>query len=123
MNIEQTENYYKVPFFIWTNYEQPEQEVELTSLNFLSEYTLEQAGITLTPYEKFLKDFREHIPAINSVGYYSKTVCGFRKLSEATGEEAEWIQKYRILQYNSMFDSKNRSKVFFPYITEQKKEE
>ena len=123
LNIEQTENYYKVPFFIWTNYEQPEQEVELTSLNFLSEYTLEQAGITLTPYEKFLKDFREHIPAINSVGYYSKTVCGFRKLSEATGEEAEWIQKYRILQYNSMFDSKNRSKVFFPYITEQKKEE
>ena len=40
----------------------------------------------------------------------------FKHLEEATGEEAEWIDRYQILQYNNMFDKKKQSKVFFPYL-------
>ena len=119
LTLEETENYYKVPFFVWTNYDTQEETVDITSLNFLSSYTLERAGIELTPYERFLKDFREVIPAINSVAYYSKEVGGYRFIKDATGEEAEWIQKYKILQYNSMFDTDHRSEVFFPYIEDE----
>ncbi len=118
LTLEETQNYYKVPFFVWTNYDTAEETVDLTSLNFLSSYTLERAGIELTPYEKFLKDFREVIPAINSVSYYSAKDGCYRYIKDATGEEAEWIKKYEILQYNSMFDTKHRSEVFFPYIKE-----
>ena len=37
------------------------------------------------------------------------------QIEDAMGDEAEWIHKYQILQYNSMFDEENRSNKFFPY--------
>ena len=37
-------------------------------------------------------------------------------VDEATGDEAKWIKAYNILQYNSMFDEKNRSSLLFPYL-------
>ena len=58
----------------------------------------------------------ETIPAINSRGYYSKSAGGFLHIEEATGEEADWIRNYNILQYNNMFDKKEKSEVFFPYL-------
>ena len=77
--------------------------------------TLERAGLSLPPYNQFLSDLQEKIPAINSRGCYSKSAGGFVHLNEVTGEEAEWINKYQILQYNDMFDGKDRSTLFFPY--------
>ena len=111
---DELENLYKVPFFIWTNYDTPEETVDITSLNFLSTMALERAGIELPAYHKFLADMMEQVPAINSRGYYSKKKGGFLHISEAEGKEAEWIRQYHILQYNSMFDRFKRSDFFFP---------
>lgn len=110
---------YTVPFFIWTNYESEEETVEITSLNFLSALALERAGIELPAYNQFLLDMMEVVPAINSRGYYSKSAGAFLHLDEATGEEAEWIRDYEILQYNGMFDKKEQSGIFFPYLREE----
>lgn len=115
LTMEELEDLYKVPFFIWTNYDSTEKTVDITSLDFLSTMALEQAGIDLPAYNQFLADMMEEVPAINSRGYYSKSEGAFLHLDEAEGEEAEWIQNYNILQYNSMFDKKNRSDLFFPY--------
>jgi phosphoglycerol transferase MdoB-like AlkP superfamily enzyme len=112
---DELEALYTVPFFIWTNYDTPEETVEITSLNFLSTLTLERAGIELPAYNQFLADMMEVVPAINSRGYYSKTQGSYLHVDDATGEEREWIRRYEILQYNSMFDKKGRSNVFFPY--------
>jgi phosphoglycerol transferase MdoB-like AlkP superfamily enzyme len=112
---DELEALYTVPFFIWTNYDTPEETVEITSLNFLSTLTLERAGIELPAYNRFLADMMEVVPAINSRGYYSKTQGSYLHVDDATGEEREWIRRYEILQYNSMFDKKGRSNVFFPY--------
>lgn len=116
---DELENLYKVPFFIWTNYDTPEETVDITSLNFLSTMALERAGISLPPYNRFLAQMSEKVPAINSRGYYSETEGKFLHIDEAQGEEAEWIRQYRILQYNSMFDRKGRSQVFFPYYQQK----
>lgn len=110
---------YTVPFFIWTNYESEEETVEITSLNFLSTMALARAGLKLPPYNQFLSDMMEVVPAINSRGYYSKSEGRFKHLEEATEEEAEWIHDYEILQYNNMFDRKGKSDVFFPYLTDK----
>lgn len=115
LTMEELEDLYKVPFFIWTNYDSTEKTVDITSLDFLSTMALEQAGIALPAYNQFMADMMEEVPAINSRGYYSKSEGAFLHLDEAEGEEAEWIQNYNILQYNSMFDKKNRSDLFFPY--------
>ena len=113
---DEIEKLYTVPFYIWTNYETEAKTVDITSLNYLSTMTLERANIDLPAYNQFLADMMEVVPAINSRGYYSKTAGGFLHIDEASGEEAEWIKNYNILQYNSMFDEKNKSSLFFPYI-------
>lgn len=119
LNLQQLQNLYTVPFFIWTNYESEEEEVPLSSLNYLATLALEKAGLPLPAYNQFLADMMEEIPAINSKGYYSVSEGKFKYLSKAEGEEAEWIHKYEVLQYNNIFDNKEKSEIFFPYITEQ----
>lgn len=104
---------YSVPFFIWANFDIPEQEVECTSLNYLSRYLLEAAGLPLSPLHSFLKDMEQHIPAINTYGYYSRQSGTYLPFSDAEGEEAQWLENYACLQYNSLFDSENKSEVFF----------
>ena len=113
---DELEDLYTIPFFIWTNYESTEVELPITSINYLSTLALERAGIELPAYNQFLADMMETIPAINSRGYYSKSAGGFLHIEEATGEEADWIRNYNILQYNNMFDKKEKSEVFFPYL-------
>jgi hypothetical protein len=39
-------------------------------------------------------------------------------VEDAMGEEYLWISKYQSIQYNSLFDEKNISEVFFPYMQE-----
>ena len=115
LSLEELEALYTVPFFIWTNYPSEAENVPITSINYLSTMTLERAGLELPAYNRFLDDMQNVIPAINSRGYYSLEKGEYQHLEDASGEEARWIQKYRILQYNSMFDQKNRSALFFPY--------
>lgn len=115
---DELEDLYTVPFFIWTNYDSKEAEMEITSFNFLSTMALERAGIALPAYHQFLAELQEVIPAINSRGYYSKSQGRYLHLEEATGVEAEWIEKYEILQYNNMFDRKGQSTLFFPYLNQ-----
>jgi hypothetical protein len=112
---DELEALYTVPFFIWTNYNSPEETVEITSLNFLATKALQRAGIALPAYNQFLSDMESVVPAINSGGYYSLENGCYLHLEDATGEEAEWIQNYNILQYNGMFDKKRKSELFFPY--------
>lgn len=104
---------YKVPFFIWANYDIDEQYIECTSLNYLSRYLVDACGFELTPYYSFLKNMEKTIPALNSLGYYSKEKGGFVSYEEASGREAKILNEYSILQYNNLFDSQNRSNVFF----------
>jgi len=100
---EGTMEKHKVPFFIWTNYDTPEEEVELTSLNFLPVLMLKKAGIGLTPYFSYLDALSEKIPAINFYGYNTVTDRKIRRVSEAQGEEYDLINEYRVLQYKNLF--------------------
>lgn len=87
--------------------------LELTSLNYLSNYIYKAAGLELPAYNQFLEDVRQVIPAINSKGYYSLARGEMISIAEAEGIEAEALQKYLILQYNSLYDSKYRSETLF----------
>ena len=119
LTLEQLEDLYTVPFFIWTNYDTPEETIEITSLNFLSTMALERAGLDLPPYHQFMADLMEVVPAINARGYYSLDKGRYMHVEDAMGEECLWISNYKNLQYNGMFDTKKRSTVFFPYKDEE----
>lgn len=113
LTLDELEEFFEVPFFIWTNYESESREVERTSLNFLSTMLLQQAGITLAPYQQFLAEMMTYVPAMNARGYYSASAGKYVHYGKGSGEEEFWIQKYRLLQYNGLFDGQNKSEVFF----------
>lgn len=103
---------YKVPFFVWTNYEFGEQFVECSSLSYLSTYVYEAAGLPLPEYNQFLKEMEKQVPAINMLGYYSITEACFLPINRAEETELEWLNNYRVLQYNAIFDEKNLCSIF-----------
>lgn len=110
--LQERQKLYKVPFFIWANYETKSIDVPLTSLNYLSNYVYKVAEIELPAYNKFLKDMQQQIPAMNSWGFYSTTHHKFRNYEWADGKEKKMLREYKMLEYNSIFD-KNKNKAFF----------
>lgn len=103
-----------IPFFIWTNYESKTEEIGLTSLNYLSNLLFEKAELEPPKYNYFLEDMEKVIPAMNSLGFFSQAANHFVELSDADGIEKEWLDKYWMLEYNSLCDLKNLDPVFFP---------
>lgn len=103
---------YKVPFFVWANYDIPEQTVECTSLNYLSGYLYRAAGLTLTGYGEFLEDMESVIPAINAFGFYSPSAGDYLELDDAGGAELDMLNRYQALQYNNIFDRESHSSLF-----------
>jgi hypothetical protein len=57
-----------------------------------------------------------HIPAINANGFYSQNAQVYLPFSEASAGEKVWLQRYEQLQYNSLFDQKQRNEIFFPVL-------
>lgn len=103
---------YEIPFFIWTNYESEEKDIELTSLNYLSNYVYEAANIPLPEYNRFLKKVQENIPAVNSQGFYSLKEQKYLTLDQASGTDYELLNQYHMLVYNSLFDLQNLGGIF-----------
>lgn len=104
---------YTIPFFIWANYDISTDFVERTSISYMPIYLLQNAGLELPAYYRLLADIRETIPAINAFGYYSLDNACYLPIAEATGKEARMLEMYEILQYNNLFDTKNRSEALF----------
>ena len=112
--LEDRQKRYQVPFFLWANYDIEEQEGVLTSLNYLSTYVYEAAGLPLPAWNQFLADMAGSIPAINSQGFYSNASGCYLTFEQASAAEQRYLADYRILQYNSLWDPSDRSDRFFP---------
>ena len=112
--LDEREKRYAVPYVLWANFDISEEGPACTSINYLSSLVLEKAGLPLPPWNRFLEQTRQIIPAINAYGYYSQTAGRFLTTEEAEGAEAAALQEYELLQYNAVFDKKNRSELFFP---------
>lgn len=111
-SLDEMEKERAVPYLIWTNYDSPAQTPPLTSLNYLSNYVYEAAGLPLPAYNQLLRRFQQTAPVVNSLGYYSPSAGRFLPLEEAQREEAETLSLYRQLEYNALFDAKNRLPIF-----------
>ncbi|MDO4475948.1 MAG: LTA synthase family protein [Lachnospiraceae bacterium] len=116
LTLTELEQLFSVPFFVWTNYDTQEAQVACTSMNYLSTIALERSGLEMPAYNQFLSKLRQVIPAMNQRGFWSESEGKYLHYQDAAGEEAEWIRRYRILQYNGLFDREDRSSLYFPYI-------
>lgn len=86
LTLDELQELFTVPFFVWTNYDSESKDVELTSLNYLSTMTLQQAGIELPAYNQFLADLQEEIPAMNSRAFIRRARVNSFHYSEAQGK-------------------------------------
>ena len=111
--LDEQQKRYKVPFFIWANYDIAEDYIDCTSLNYLSSYVYDVAGIALPPYNRFLQDLEDKIPSINANGYYSLASGGYLHFDEANEAELLWLELYEALQYNNIFDQAHKSEEFW----------
>ena len=69
---------------------------------------LEQTGLEMAPYNYYLQDLRELIPALNHLGYMDAE-GNFHSWSDGEEEvlQAEW--EYECLQYNNLAEERNSS--------------
>lgn len=107
---KETELKYKIPFFIWANYDIEEQYIECISANYLSGILCEICDIPMTGYQKYLEELRQTIPSISARGYWDAD-GNYYDVEDEDSPYYETIQKYRCIQYNNMFG--NRYEPFF----------
>ena len=100
---EEVMQQYAVPFFIWANYDIPEQRDVVISPNFLGVLTAQTAGLPLTGYMEFLADLYDVMPAVTPVGFVTSD-GQFLKKSELSQEQKDWLWRYEILNYCGMVD-------------------
>ena len=119
---EAAERKYITPYLIWTNYDIVEENYEhITdiSANYLASLVLDVANIQKTPYLQFLDELREEIPIITGNGYMDKDGI-YHDFSEET-EYNSLIDNYHYLQFNNMFDNKNKLTSLFEVPTQVSK--
>ena len=112
LSLEEQQRYYATPFFIWANYDIPEEDDVLTSTNFLGTLMLEQTGLKGAPYNAYLDDLQEQMPALNHKGYVTNDgeYVSWDDAEEPY-ETLEW--EYECLQYNELAERRDRLSWFF----------
>lgn len=108
---DQTAAYYSTPYVIWANYDIEEQQDVDMSANYLSSYVLNLIGADLTGYNKYLLDLQKKLPVITGL-FYAGDDGVFRNIDEES-QYTSVINEYSQIQYNGLFDKKNRIDEFF----------
>ena len=113
LTIEEEQRRHMTPFFIWANYDIEEEEIEMISANYLSSLVLKTAGVELTKYNEYLLALYETLPVINTVGYIDNE--GNQYSWYENTKYTDLLKKYEYIQYNNVFDNKNRKEHLFFY--------
>ena len=101
-----------VPFFVWANYDIEEQTVEATSVNYLTNYIYDVAGIAKPGYNRFLEELQKSVPVLSTNKAYSQSEKQYVAYDELPANEAKLMQQYNYLVYNAVYDVDGRSKMF-----------
>ena len=116
-DLTMTEKIYTVPYFIWSNYEIPEdysmknsRGEDVVSTNYLGTLVRKYAGLKLSAYDRYRMNQREQIPVFNFAGYM--IADGDWHDLWAENSYREWIERYRTVQYYALFDRKRNGRYF-----------
>ncbi len=116
-DLTMTEKMYTVPYFIWSNYEIPEdysmknsRGEDVISTNYLGTLVRKYAGLELSAYDRYRMNQREQIPVFNFAGYMTADGDWYDLWAE--NSYREWIERYRTVQYYALFDRKRNGRYF-----------
>lgn len=104
---------YAVPFFLWANYDIPEQQNVVIGSNFLGMLTAKTAGLPMTGWLNFLSDLHAQIPVITPVGYITADGSVITDSQQLSPEQQDWLYKYETLAYSAVKTPSEQNDFFF----------
>ena len=109
-----TIRWYQTPFMIWTNYEQPYEDVGKLSCIYLSSYMLRAAGLEMTPYNQLALALSKDMPVIHPNGCYDKdgNFYSWNDVDAGNCPYSDEIIDYEYFAYNHCLDSKKYTAAF-----------
>lgn len=113
LSLTQQQKRQQVPYLIWTNYDIPESAGQTVSLNCLASLLLEQAGLELTDYQRFLLTLSRELPVINALGLRTADGMDYGTADALPEDAAALLRQYEILQYCNVFDPDSAPADFF----------
>ncbi|MFO7887096.1 MAG: LTA synthase family protein, partial [Eubacteriales bacterium] len=106
LTLEEKSKLYQVPFTIWSNYDIDEKYIDNISSNYLSSLLLDTAGLNVTNYNRYLLNLQEKLPVVLANFYFNSEGKVFSYEDDSNYEE--YLEEYEMIQYNNLFDLKNR---------------
>ncbi len=103
---EQEQSRYVTPFYIWANYDIPEQTIERLSANYLSSLVMQTAGVDMPAFNRYLLKLRETLPVVTAVG--SIDAEGIFYPAGADSPYTDLLDDYEKIAYNYIHDTKHR---------------
>lgn len=110
-NLQQTQQRYITPFYIWANFPIEEKTIDMLSVNYLSSYMLEIAGVNMPVYNEYLLALSRQLPVINSIGYIDINGQYYEK--DDVSVYTPLLEGYEKVAYNLLFDDDNRKNNLF----------
>ena len=95
---------YTVPFYIWANYDLnvTEEDLKLTSANYLGMHLLKMIGVPLTPWYQYLEQLEKEMPVVSAIGYADES--GELHPMDDAAMEYPAMKKYQNMQYYYFYD-------------------
>ena len=94
---------YMVPYLIWTNYQLPRKTEDMSS-NYFGCYIMEEAGLALSPYQKFLLTVKDKLPVLGMNNTYKDTDGNWYTADTLPDQYGKLLEDYRTAQYNRTAD-------------------
>ena len=110
---EEVQQAYETPFFIWANYDIPEQDDLRISSNYLGVLAVEVAGLPLTGYQQLLSRLMDVLPVAGTAGYLTADGQVTQEAEELPGYVQSLYREYELAAYNHLFDEKHHPEDFF----------
>ena len=110
---EEVQQAYETPFFIWANYDIPEQDDLRISSNYLGVLAAEVAGLPLTGYQQLLSRLMDVLPVAGTAGYLTADGQVTQEAEELPGYVQALYREYELAAYNHLFDEKHHPENFF----------
>ena len=110
---EEVQQAYETPFFIWANYDIPEQDDLRISSTYLGVLAAEVAGLPLTGYQQLLSRLMDVLPVAGTAGYLTADGQVTQEAEELPGYVQSLYREYELAAYNHLFDEKRHPEDFF----------
>ena len=95
---------YKVPFFVWANYDiGTESGLQMTPA-LLGTYASGIAGLPMTGLQQFLSKMQTDIPVLCSVGIMRPDGTLVSEWGDMTETERRWYEEYEQLTYTGLMN-------------------